>query len=177
MRITKKSPTLMFNNKYFEKIINFTIDNILVPIFDVAKNILKFLDIVWDPKKYIFDEIGGDTNFEQIFQNISEKNKIFAQNLLVKIFNLYQIVPPTELIELLDDMFYTYLSNYGDVCINIIINIFSQLPKDILNNREKENFVEMIKNIKNNKEKFYKFTYLLYNRSLNKSKREEQKFN
>ena len=74
-------------------------------------------------------------------------------------------------------MFYSYLLNYGDVCINIIINIFNNLPKDILNNREKENFVEMIKNIKNNEEKFYKFTRLLYNRCLNKSKREEQKFN
>ena len=35
----------------------------------------------------------------------------------------------------------------------------------------------MIKDIKNNEEKFYKFTRLLYNRCLNKSKREEQKFN
>ena len=176
-RIMNLSPFIFFKSELFDSLIDSSLKYINTPQIQIAKNIMVFL-------KYVI-------KFQNLksFQNLAEKNmeeaekyaviiqkKIenFSSFLCKKILDIYMEASVEQIRESITELFTEFIEYQKPLVLNGMKIHLYNFPNDILTNKEKNDFINLIEtfSLQNNKENLISFIFgILINRCINKQVR------
>ena len=170
-RTMKDSPLIILESDILEDIIKTSLDYISTEQIDIAKNIMRFFTYFIK-----FQE-------SNIYQDIVETDKILAEKcgtimktlmdkysplLCQKILQLYINNSVEQIIESVSELFEEFIYCNKDLAINGMKKYLPDCPKDILTNKEKETFINLIENFNNKEKEFNQFLNNFIDRCVSK---------
>ena len=170
-RTMKQSPRIIIENEILEGLINISVNYMSTNQIQVAKNIIVFFQyFIKFQNSNFFEEMIKEDNVlaENCKKIVQDKINKFGDILCQKILQIFVNTSIEQIIEDLTELFIEFIS-----CQNILVvrgmNIcLKDLPNDILTNKEKKQFINLIENYSVKKEDFNLFFKNFLNRCINK---------
>ena len=170
-RILRISPILFLESEEFDTLINASINYINTSQFQISKNIMIFLEYILQlPFMETFQK--DITSAEKYLTIIQDKINNFSSLLCKKILDVYIEATLEQTAENVTDLLFCFIKYQKPLILNGMRAHLQDFPNDILTNKEKDNFLNLINNFdsKNQKE-INKFIDNLKNRCISKQVR------
>ena len=170
-RIMKKSPSLLLDSPLFKEIINSALVYFNTNQIQNVKNIIIFFqEILSYENSPKFKDMKQKDNilFEKYRNIIQNQINNFSFLLCEKIINSFLDAPTEGVIEDITDLFKDFIIYQKPLVIKGMELHLKNLSNDILTNKEKGNFINIINNFENKEKDFDKFIELFKNRCVNK---------
>ena len=171
-RTMKQSPRIIFESQILEDLINISLNYLTTTQIQIAKNIIIFFRyFIMFQKSKGFDKLCKEDqtlaeNCKKINQD--QLNK-FSANLCQKILLIYiSNSSIKQIIEEINELFEQFISCQKVLVIQGMNTYLKDCPNDILTNKEKKQFLELINECSNKKEEFNEFIENFINRCINK---------
>ncbi len=177
-RIMKKSPTILLDSKYLEDIIKSAMIYFNTNQIQEIKNIILFFQqIISYDNSDIFKEMQKKNySLYQKYKNIIQKYiNDFSIALCEKILKCFIDVPTEGVIEEVIELFKDFIQYQRPLVIKGMEIHLKNITNDILTNKEKENFINIINNFDLKEKEFDKFMNNFENRCMNKQIRDKGK--
>ena len=175
-RIMDKSPMILLDSKLFEEIINSAINYFNIEQIENIKNIIIFFQNVLSYENSItFKEMKKkDNNLFEKYKNIiqSQINK-FSIPLCEKIIISFVDVPTEGVIEYLRELLKDFILYQKPLVMKGMELALKSLSNDILNNKEKDQFINLIDKFDIKEKEFDKFMDNFNNRCISKQIRDK----
>ena len=170
-RTMRQSPRIIIENEILGDLINISLNYMTTNQIQIAKNIMIFFQsFIKFPKSNFYQDLYKENqtlalNCNKIIQN--QMNKI-GDTLCKKILQIFINTSIGQIIEDLTDLFSTFISCQNPLVIKGMNNYLKDCPNDILTNKEKIQFVDLIENYSVKKEEFNLFVENFIDRCINK---------
>ena len=174
-RIMKKSPMILLDSKYLDEIINSAMVYFNTNKIQEVKNIILFFQqIISYENSLVFKEMQKDKNilFEKYKNLIQKYINSFSFLLCQKILNCFIESSTKGVIEEVVDLFKDFIKYQKPLVIKGIESHLKNLSNDILTNKEKEDFINIINNFDLKEKEFDKFINNFEIRCINKQIRD-----
>jgi hypothetical protein len=168
-RTMKQSPQIVLKSQILEDLINVSLNFITTNQIQVAKNIIIFLRyfIKFQQSNFYYDMYKQDKNeaenCKKINQNQIEK---FSSTLCQKILQIYINSSIQQITEEVTDLFEIFIFCQKPLVIKGMNTFLQECPNDILTNKEKKHFMNLIQ--ESSKDEFKEFLNDFINRCINK---------
>ena len=168
-RTMKQSPQIVLKSQILEDLINVSLNFITTNQIQVAKNIIIFLRyfIKFQQSNFYNDMYKQDKNeaenCKKINQNQIEK---FSSTLCQKILQIYINSSIQQITEEVTDLFEIFIFCQKPLVIQGMNTFLQECPNDILTNKEKKHFMNLIQ--ESSKDEFKEFLNDFINRCINK---------
>ena len=174
-RIINISPLLLLENEECDNIIQTSLNYITTPQIQISKNIMIFFScIVGFNQSKSFQKIKETDNIiaEKCQTIIQNRINNFSSILCKKILDIYIEATVEQTRENVTDLFLDFIKYQKPLVINGMQTHLKDVPNDILTNKEKINFINLINNYSNeNKDEFQDFIDNFVNRCIGKQVR------
>ena len=170
-RILKISPIFLIDSEMLNKILTISIENLSIDQIQISKNIIILINNLIDCP---FSNIFIDMNKEQYnfyFNKIQNTIQEFISPLIKEILHVFLTAPPNIIYENIRDLVMNLVSRQQKLCEIYFNEHLKNFPNDVLTNKEKENFVNLIRNFKLEEKHFEDYLEILYRRCQNKQRR------
>ena len=170
-RIMKDSPLIILESNFLENLIKISLDYISTPQIHIAKNIMRFFNnfIKFQKSKYFQELSNTDKNlaekFQKIIENILDK---FGSLLCQKILEIYINNSVEQIIESVSELFNQFIYCNKTLVVKGMSIHLKNCPNDILTNKEKAEFINLIEEYSVKEKEFNKFLDNFINRCINK---------
>jgi len=170
-RIMKDSPLIILESNFLENLIKISLDYISTPQIDIAKNIMRFFNnfIKFQKSKY-FQEISKTNKnlaekCQNIIKNILDK---FSSLLCQKILEIYINNSVEQIIESVSELLNQFIDCNKSLVVKGMSIHLKNCPNDILTNKEKTVFINLIEDYSIKEKEFNSFLDNFINRCINK---------
>ena len=170
-RTMKQSPRIIIENEILEGLINISLNYMSTNQIQVAKNIIVFFQFfIKFQNSNLFKEMLQEDkilaeNCKKIVQNQINK---FSDILCQKILQIFINTSIGQIIEDLTELFIIFISCQKTLVIKGMNIYLKDCPNDILTNKEKKQFINLIENYSVKEEEFKSFLNNFLNRCENK---------
>ena len=170
-RIMKDSPLIIIESDILEQILNKSLMYMTTSQLHTAKNIIIFIKyfIKFQQSQYIEELIKKDKNLAEKSINIiqTQINK-FSPFLCQKILEIYVNISLEQILEEITGLLEEFVFCNRTLASKGMTLYLKDLPNDILTNKEKTMFIDLIENYNNKEKEFNKFLDNFINRCINK---------
>ena len=173
-RIMKDSPLIILESDILEQILNASLMHITTSQLHVSKNITIFIKyfIKFQQSQFIEELIKNDKNLaEKCINIIQQQMNKFSPILCQKILEIYVNTSVEQIIEEITSLLEEFVFCNRSLASKGMTHYLKDLPNDILTNKEKEMFIELIENYNNKEKEFNKFIDNFISRCINKQNR------
>ena len=173
-RIMKDSPLIILESDILEQILNASLMYITTSQLHVSKNITIFIKyfIKFQQSQFIEELIKNDKNLaEKCINIIQQQMNKFSPILCQKILEIYVNTSVEQIIEEITSLLEEFVFCNRSLASKGMTHYLKDLPNDILTNKEKEMFIELIENYNNKEKEFNKFIDNFISRCINKQNR------
>lgn len=177
-RVMSKSPFILLDSQFLGDIINSALNYFITNQIENIKNILIFFqEIISYENSAIFrDMFKNNKNLFEKYKNIIQKQiENFSLPLLEKILKSYEDVPTEGVIENLTELFKDFIFYQKPLVIKGLNLNLKFISNDILTNKEKEEFINLIEKFETREKEFDKFIDNFINRCTSKQIRDKGK--
>ena len=170
-RTMRQSPCIIFESQILDDLINISLKYMSTNQIHIAKNIMIFFQsFVKFQKSNFFNNMCKEEpkiaeNCKKINQNQIDKFSGFLCKNILEIFISSSI---EQIIEELNNLFIVFVSCQKDLVFKGMKIYLKDCPSDILTDKEKIQFLNLIQNYENNKNEFNKFVVNFMDRCHNK---------
>ena len=176
-RIMKISPIVLFESGILDDLINTSLNYINTKQIQIAKNIMEFLDfIIRFENSKMFAQLQKEDNFyaEKYKKQVQNLISKFSYLLCEKILELYIDCSLEQITEEVTHLFIDFIVNQKPLVLTGIKKHLENFPSDILTNKEKNVFIDLIDEYSIKKEDFNDFIDNLINRCYSKQYRNQE---
>ena len=177
-RIMRKSPLILLDSPYLENIINSALVYFNTNGIQEIKNIITFFEyiLIYEKSPKFKEMQKNDDNSYQKYKNIIQ-NQInnFSLMLCGKILDSFVEAPTEGVIEDIIDLIKDFITYQKPLFIKGMEYHLKNISNDILTNKEKEEFINIIDNFSIKEKEFNKFISNLRNRCISKQIRDKGK--
>ena len=170
-RIMKDSPLIIIESDILEQVLNKSLIYITTSQLHTAKNIIIFIKyfIKFQQSHYIEDLIKKDKNLAEKCINIiqTQMNK-FSPFLCQKILEIYVNTSLEQILEEITGLLEEFVFCNRTLASKGMAVYLKDIPNDILTNKEKADFIDLIENYNTKEKEFNKFLDNFINRCINK---------
>ena len=173
-RVMKDSPLIILESDILEQILNASLMHITTSQLHVSKNITIFIKyfIKFQQSQFIEELIKNDKNLaEKCINIIQQQMNKFSPILCQKILEIYVNTSVEQIIEEITSLLEEFVFCNRSLASKGMTHYLKDLPNDILTNKEKEMFIELIENYNNKEKEFNKFIDNFISRCINKQNR------
>ena len=170
-RTMRQSPRIIIENDILDDLITISLNYMTTNQIQISKNIMIFFQsFIKFPKSNIYQDMFKENqiiaeNCTKIIQNQMDK---FGDILCKKILQIFINTSIGQIIENLTELFTIFISCQNSLVIKGMNIYLKDCPNDILTNKEKIQFVNLIENYSVKKEEFNLFFDNFINRCINK---------
>jgi hypothetical protein len=170
-RIMKDSPLIILESNFLENLIKISLDYISTPQIHIAKNIMRFFNnfIKFQKSKYFQELSNTDKNLaekcQKIIENILDK---FGSLLCQKILEIYINNSVEQIIESVSELLNQFIICNKTLVVKRMSIHLKNCPNDILTNKEKAVFINLIEDYSIKEKEFNSFLDNFINRCINK---------
>ena len=179
-RLMKKSPTILLNSPYLEEIIKSAFIYFNTSQIEQIKNIILFFQqiISYEHSETFKEMQKKNYTLYQKYKDIIQKYiNDFSFTLCEKIIKCFVDAPTEGIIEEAIELFKDFIQYQKPLVIKGMESHLKNVSNDILTNKEKENFINIINNFDLKEKEFDKFMNNFENRCINKQIRDKGKKN
>jgi hypothetical protein len=179
-RLMKKSPTILLNSPYLEEIIKSAFIYFNTSQIEQIKNIILFFQqiISYEHSETFKEMQKKNYTLYQKYKDIIQKYiNDFSFTLCEKIIKCFVDAPTEGIIEEVIELFKDFIQYQKPLVIKGMESHLKNVSNDILTNKEKENFINIINNFDLKEKEFDKFMNNFENRCINKQIRDKGKKN
>jgi len=170
-RILKISPIFLIDSEMLNKILTISIENLSIDQIQISKNIIILINNLIDcPFSNIFIDMNKE-KYNFYFNKIQNTIQEFISPLIKEILHVFLTAPPNIIYENIKDLVMNLVSRQQKLCEIYFNEHLKNFPNDVLTNKEKENFVNLIRNFKLEEKHFEDYLEILYRRCQNKQRR------
>ena len=170
-RIMKDSPLIILESNILENIIKLSLEYITTQQIHIAKNIIRFLKyfIKFQESTYYQNMVQSDKNLAEKYVKIiqNQLNK-YSPLLCQKILQIYINNSVEQIIESISELLEEFIYCNKTLVVNGMSTYLRDCPNDILTNKEKNIFINLIENFNDKEKDFNKFLDTFINRCINK---------
>ena len=150
-RLIKLSPFVLLDSPQFEKIIKLCVDSIGIKEMEIEKTILVFLHKILNYKNSgILTDAPPDV--AEIYQrNIVLLVEKYSDEIVKRVLTDIYSVPPAVIIDFLKDLIFKFIELSSDSAVKGFSKHLAALPSDCLTKKEKEQFLDCVRNFKEDK--------------------------
>jgi N12 class adenine-specific DNA methylase len=170
-RTMKQSPRIIIENEILEGLINISVNYMSTNQIQVAKNIIVFFQyFIKFQNSNFFEEMIKEDNIlaENCKKIVQDKINKFGDILCQKILQIFINTSIGQIIEDLTELFIIFISCQKTLVIRGMNIYLKDCPNDILTNKEKKQFINLIENYSVKEEEFKSFLNNFLNRCENK---------
>ena len=177
-RVMSKSPFILLDSQLFGDVINSALNYFNTNQIENIKNILIFFQEIlsYENSSTFRDMFKNNKILFEKYKNIIQKQiENFSLPLCEKILKSYEDVPTEGVIENLTELFKDFIfyqKSLAIKCMNLNLKFISN---DILTNKEKEEFINLIDKYETREKEFDKFIDNFINRCISKQIRDKGK--
>ena len=175
-RILKKCPTILFDSPLFKNIINSALIYFNTDQIQDVKNIITFFQLILSyetlPK---FKDLQKEDNmlYEKYKNIVQNQINNFGLPLCEKILNSFVDAPTEGVIENIIDLFKDFILYQKPLLLKGMEFHLKKISNDILTNKEKEEFINLINNFNIKEKDFDRFIENFNNRCISKQIRDK----
>ena len=170
-RIMKDSPLIILESKFLENLIKITLDYISTPQINIAKNIMRFFNnfIKFQESKFFKEMNKTDKNLAEKCQKIIlyQLDK-YSSLLCQKILEIYINNSVEQIIESVSELLNDFIYCNKTLVVKGMSTHLKECPNDILTNKEKATFINLIEEYSIKEKEFNSFLDNFINRCINK---------
>ena len=173
-RILKVSPIFLIDSEMLNKILTISLENLSIEQIQISKNIIILINNLIDCSfSNIFNDMKKDNQekYNFYFNKIQNTIQEFISPLIKQILNVFLLAPPNIIYENIRDLVMNLVSRQQKLCVISFSEHLKNFPNDVLTNKEKENFINLIQNFQLEEKHFEDYLEILYRRCQNKQRR------
>ncbi len=173
-RILKVSPIFLIDSEMLNKILTISLENLSIEQIQISKNIIILINNLIDCSfSNIFNDMKKENQEKYNFYLNKIQNTIqeFISPLIKQILNVFLLAPPNIIYENIRDLVMNLVSRQQKLCVISFSEHLKNFPNDVLTNKEKENFINLIQNFQLEEKHFEDYLEILYRRCQNKQRR------
>ena len=173
-RILKVSPIFLIDSEMLNKILTISLESLSIDQIQISKNIIILINNLIDCTfSNIFNDMKKDNQekYNFYFNKIQNTIQEFISPLIKEILNVFLLAPPNIIYENIKDLVMNLVSRQQNFCVIYFTEHLTNFPNDVLTNKEKENFINLIQNFKLEEKRFEDYLEILYRRCQNKQRR------
>ena len=177
-RVIESSPNILLDSSLFQNIINIALINFDIDQIEDVRNVITFFERILSYEgSSKFKEMRKKDNilYEKYKNIIQNQINNFSFSLCEKILKNFVDSPTEGIIEDITYLIKNYIEYQKPLFIKGMQYHLNNIPNDILTNKEKEEFINLIDNYKIKEKEFNKFIYNFRNRCVSKQVRERGK--
>ena len=170
-RIMKDSPLIILESDILEQLINTSLMFMTTSQLQIAKNIMIFIKyfIRFQQSEYIEELTVRDKNLaEKCISIIQSQMKKFSSLLCQKILEIYVNTSVEQTLEQVTTLLEEFVFCNRNLAVKGMTLYLKDFPNDILTNKEKSEFIDLIENYNKKEEEFNRFIDNLINRCIGK---------
>ena len=174
-RIVKTSPMIVLESQELQTIINLSLKYINTSQIDISKKIIYFFQIIISyENQFVFKEMKKEDNnsFEKYKKIIQQQINNFSNLLCKKILEMFVDFSAEQIFEDLISLLKDFIKYQKVLAMNGMSTYLDTFPNDILTNKEKKEFLNLIEDYMVKEKEFDNFIYNLVNRCISKSVRD-----
>ena len=176
-RIMKISPIVLFESGILDNLINTSLNYINTPQIQISKNIMEFLDFIikFENSKILVqiqkEDLKSSQKYIKQIQNIIS---IFSPFLCEKILKIYMDCSLEQITVEVTQLFTDFIINQKPLVLKGMKVHLENFPNDILTNKEKKIFLDLIDEYSVKSQEFDDFIENLINRCYSKQYRSQE---
>lgn len=177
-RIMRKSPIILLDSPYLQNIINSALIYFNTNEIQDVKNIITFFEYILcyeDSSKFKDMKKNNNMLYEKYKNIIQNQINNISLPLTGKILNSFVDAPTEGVIENIIDLFKEFIKYQKPLIIKGMQYHLKNISNDILTNKEKEEFINIVNNFSLKEKEFDNFIYNFKNRCISKQIRDKGK--
>ena len=177
-RIMRKSPIILLDSPYLQNIINSALIYFNTNEIQDVKNIITFFEYILcyeDSSKFKDMKKNNNMLYEKYKNIIQNQINNISLPLTGKILNSFVDAPTEGVIENIIDLFKEFIIYQKPLIIKGMQYHLKNISNDILTNKEKEEFINIVNNFSLKEKEFDNFIYNFKNRCISKQIRDKGK--